>query len=261
MAFKMKGSPMHMGTSAHKSALKLPTYKQAYAAQSDEKKATQSEAEFTTAAKAWNAKQAAKKSNTTPAAEVVAKSTNKAPKAKPPTEISNKVNKAGLQTAAPGASGNVDKSHGHKTGSGKSGAVTTGKSNKGKSDTIVVSSGKTKGGSTVVNKDYATNREVDQTPKPNISKTKASDRKADKKGLNRQERKNYNDLQDTKKEMRKAEKKSTKVTGKQKRKNKANEKDAAQNKAMLAASDAKAANSKKEAARDKMVKNIGKRTL
>jgi hypothetical protein len=80
MAFKMKGSPMHMGTSAHKSALKagedkLPSYKQAYAAQSDEKKATQSEAEFTTAAKAYNTK---KYGTTSPSADSAKKGATRA---------------------------------------------------------------------------------------------------------------------------------------------------------------------------------------
>ena len=222
--------------------MKLPTYKQAYAGLSDERKAAQTEAEFTAEAKAWNAKQAAKKSNTTPAAEVVAKSTNKAPKAKPATEISNKVKKAGLQTAAPGASGNVDKSHGNKTGTNQKGNTTTGKSRKGKSDTLVVSEGRTKGGSTIKVKDYATNREVDQTPSPDISKVKRKDSKKAMEGMNRQERKNYRDLQDTKKDMRKQASKDAKASskGKSRKQTRKDNKDAEINKKLLADADKKA---------------------
>lgn len=223
--------------------MKLPTYKQAYAGLSDERKASQTEAEFTAEAKAWNAKQAAKKSNTTPTAEVVAKSTNKAPKAiKPPTEISNKVKKAGLQTAAPGASGNVDKSHGHKTGTNQKGNTTTGKNREGKSDTLIESQGRTKGGSTIKVKDYATNREVDQTPSPDISKVKRKDQKAEMKGMNRQERKNYRDLQDTKKDMRKQSSKDAKASskGKSRKQTRKDNKDAEINKKLLADADKKA---------------------
>jgi len=225
------------------------TYKQAYEAQSDAKKATQSQAEFTTAAKAYNEKQAAKNS------EVVGRRSNK-PATKPKKQAgptANDVKKQGLQTAAPGASGNVDKSHGDKTGTNKKGNTTTKKSNKDKSDTFVVSEGRTKGGSTTKVKDHATNREVDQTPSPDTSKASRSDRKEAKKGLDRQERKNYDDEQKAKKDMRNAEKKSSKVTGKQKRANKANEKDAANNKAMVAASEKKANTQKAADALEKKI--------
>jgi len=87
---------------------------------------------------------------------VAGKRINK-PAAKPSikaSEIATGVEKPGLQTTAPGKAGNVDKSHGDKTGSGKSGNVTTKKSNKDKSDTLVESQGRTKGGSTVVASDY-----------------------------------------------------------------------------------------------------------
>jgi hypothetical protein len=63
MAFKMKGAPMHKGTAKHASALKSyasspmkKTYKEAYAGLSEERKAKQSEADFTTEAKAYNTK-------------------------------------------------------------------------------------------------------------------------------------------------------------------------------------------------------------
>jgi len=254
MAFKMKSGNKPMFKNMGSSALTLPTYKQAYAAQSDAKKATQTEAEFTTAAKEWNAKQAAKKTNTTPTAEVSATSTNKGPKAKQAGPVDSKVTKQGLQV--PGKAGSVDKSHGSKTGSRSDGSITTKKSRKNKSDTLVVSEGKTKGGSTVVNKDYATPR-AEQTPKPNTSKVKASDRSKAKEGLNRQERKNYNDLQKAKKGVRKSNAKASRVQG---RKDKANSKDAAKNKAMLAASDAKKAKAAKSAKLDKAVADLGKKT-
>ena len=102
-------------------------------------------------------------------------------------------------------------------GENQDGATTTKKSNPGKSDTLVVSSGATKGGSTVVNKDKK--MDIDQTPSPDISKVSRKDRKAAMEGMDRQERKNYRDLQDTKKDMRKTSEKDAKakaqeVTGK-----------------------------------------------
>ena len=233
---------------------KYGTYKEAYDAQSDAKRATQSEAEFTTAAKDWNAKQAAKSSDDT----VKGTRSNKPAKkqsiqAKP---IENKVNKQGLQAPTPGKAGDVDMSHRGSTGSRSDGSITTKKSRTNKSDTLVVSEGRTKGGSTVVNKDYAT-PQANQTPKSSTSKVKASDRRADKKGLDRQERKNYNDLQKAKKGIRKSDAKASRVQG---RKDKANSKDAANNKALLAKSDAKKAKAAKSANLDKAVANLGKKT-
>ena len=132
---------------------------------------------------------------------------------------------------------------GAKRGVNQSGETTTSK-NKGR--TLVVSSGRTSGRSTVVNKDRK--MKVDQTPSPDIKKVKRKDKKVAMDGMNRQERKNYRDLQDTKKDMRKqsskdAKAKAKEVTGrgsKARRAKRADVKDAKINKKLLAAADKKA---------------------
>jgi hypothetical protein len=153
-------------------------------------------------------------------------------------------------------------------GVNQDGATTTKKSREGKSDTLVVSEGRTKGGSKVVNKDYTTPR-ADQTPEPDISKTKRKDRKKAMEGMNRQERKNYRDLQDTKKDMRKTSAKAQKAAdkGPSKKEIRRKEKDAERNKALVAEHDArkkaqkeaaasKKADTDKEARRDAMVSGL-----
>lgn len=151
-------------------------------------------------------------------------------------------------------------------GENQDGATTTKKSNPGKSDTLVVSSGATKGGSTVVNKDKK--MDIDQTPSPDISKVSRKDRKAAMEGMDRQERKNYRDLQDTKKDMRKTSKKDAKakaqeVTGrgvKQFFKKIKNKRDDKRTQKMLDEYDAKTPDQKKESEKraQELEKGVGR---
>lgn len=270
MAFKMKGSSMHSGTAGHRSATALK-------AKEDEKATSYSDAyndnlkyknldkegdytkvdkygkeyaggskgsageriikgkkDFETAAKAWNMKTYGTHN---PTADAKKGGMTKAELAKQFKASSTPTKTEPKTTPKPKA---VD---GAKRGVNQSGETTTSK-NKGR--TLVVSSGRTSGKSTVVNKDRK--MKVDQTPSPDIKKVKRKDRKVAMEGMNRQERKNYRDLQDTKKDMRKQSRKDAKAKakevtgrgGKARRAKRADAKDAKINKKLLAAADKKA---------------------
>ena len=195
--------------------------------------------EFETAAKAWNMKTYGTHNPTADAKKggMTKAELAKAHKAKTSDSSSTSTKTEPKTTPKPKA---VD---GAKRGVNQSGETTTSK-NKGR--TLVVSSGRTSGRSTVVNKDRK--MKVDQTPSPDIKKVKRKDRKVAMEGMNRQERKNYRDLQDTKKDMRKQSKKSAKAKakevtgrgGKARRAKKADAKDAKINNKLLADADKKA---------------------
>lgn len=217
MAFKMKGSPMHSGTASHASALKKETNYLDDKTNPKAKTKGKSMKDFALNSQARRDEYTRR--------GWAQDSTTKVASPKPISKPKPK--------AVDGATRGVN----------QSGETTTSK-NKGR--TLVVSSGRTSGKSTVVNKDRK--MKVDQTPSPDIKKVKRKDRKAAMEGMNRQERKNYRDLQDTKKDMRKQSKKDAKAKakevtgrgGKARRAKRADAKDAKINKKLLAAADKKA---------------------
>lgn len=224
MAFKMKGSSMHSGTASHASALKKETImvdgqteNRSGGKRSPSPSSGKSMKDFALNSQARRDEYTRRGWAQDSTTKVAAPKPMSKPKPK----------------AVDGATRGVN----------QSGETTTSK-NKGR--TLVVSSGRTSGKSTVVNKDRK--MKVDQTPSPDIKKVKRKDRKAAMEGMDRQERKNYRDLQDTKKDMRKQSKKSAKAKakevtgrgGKARRAKRADAKDAKINKKLLADADKKA---------------------
>jgi hypothetical protein len=106
-----------------------------------------------------------------------------------------------------------------------------------------------------VNKDHKT--KAPKTKAPDVSKTSRKDSKVKMETMTPDEKKNYRSEKRAKRDIRKSNKKAVRS---EKKSSKKNAKDAANNKAMLAASDAKKAKAAKNAKLDKVVADLGKKT-